>query len=137
MIAATYGYVYVAQVAMGANMNQFLGCNAPAQGISPSPSHTPCINHGISACPVPDQEKLAVKQVTGICGAISLRIRPRQEPVVLDSMSLPATSRILNTEVRYTSLKQTFPGIADELFAKAEADAKERYETYKKMAEMK
>ena len=144
MIAATYGYVYVAQVAMGANMNQFLKAVMEAEahkGPSIIIAYAPCINHGIKGgmSRTQTREKLAVE--TGywhLWRYIPENKAQGKNPFVLDSKEPTGNFQdFLNTEVRYTSLKQTFPEIADELFAKAEADAKERYETYKKMAEMK
>ena len=144
MIAATYGYVYVAQVAMGANMNQFLKAVMEAEahkGPSIIIAYAPCINHGIKGgmSRTQTREKLAVE--TGywhLWRYIPENKAQGKNPFVLDSKEPTGNFQdFLNTEVRYTSLKQTFPEIADELFAKAEADARERYETYKKMAEMK
>lgn len=143
MIAATYGYVYVAQVAMGANMNQFLKAVLEAdahKGPSIIIAYAPCINHGIKGgmSRTQTREKFAVE-----CGYWHLwRYIPEykeqgKNPFVLDSKEPTGNfQEFLNTEVRFTSLKQTFPEIADELFAKAEADARERYETYKRMASM-
>jgi pyruvate-ferredoxin/flavodoxin oxidoreductase len=144
MIAATYGYVYVAQVAMGANMNQFMKAVLEAEahkGPSIIIAYAPCINHGIKGgmSRTQTREKFAVE--TGywhLWRYIPENKAQGKNPFVLDSKEPTGNFQdFLNTEVRYTSLKQTFPEIADELFAKAEADAKERYETYKRMAEMK
>jgi pyruvate-ferredoxin/flavodoxin oxidoreductase len=134
MIAATYGYVYVAQVAMGANMNQFLKAVMEAEahkGPSIIIAYAPCINHGIKGgmSRTQTREKLAVE--TGywhLWRYIPENKAQGKNPFVLDSKEPTGNFQdFLNTEVRYTSLKQTFPEIADELFAKAEADAKERY----------
>ncbi|MDI9514496.1 MAG: pyruvate:ferredoxin (flavodoxin) oxidoreductase [Clostridiaceae bacterium] len=144
MIATTYGYVYVAQVAMGANMNQFMKAVLEAEahkGPSIIIAYAPCINHGIKGgmSRTQTREKFAVE--TGywhLWRYIPENKAQGKNPFVLDSKDPTGNFQdFLNTEVRYTSLKQTFPEIADELFEKAEADAKERYETYKRMAEMK
>jgi len=144
LMATTYGYVYVAQVAMGANMNQFLKAIMEAdahKGPSIIIAYAPCINHGIRGgmSRTQTREKLAVE-----CGYWHLwRYIPEykeqgKNPFVLDSKEPTGNfQEFLNSEVRFTSLKQTFPDIADELFAKAEEDAKERYANYKRMAEMK
>ncbi|MBW4829563.1 MAG: pyruvate:ferredoxin (flavodoxin) oxidoreductase [Clostridiaceae bacterium] len=142
MIAASYGYVYVAQVAMGANKNQLLKALTEAEqydGPSLIIAYAPCINHGIKGGMgnSQEQEKKAVE-----AGYWHLyRYNPVLEeegknPFVLDSKE-PTGDFIefLNTEVRYTSLKRTFPEIADDLFKKAEEDSKARYEKYKRMAE--
>ena len=142
MIAASYGYVYVAQVAMGADKNQLLKALSEAEsynGPSLIIAYAPCINHGIKTGMGTSQaqEKRAVDS-----GYWHLyRYNPLLEeegknPFILDSKE-PKEDFIdfLNSEVRYSSLKRTFPEIADELFKKAEKDAKARYEKYKKLAE--
>ena len=142
MIAASYGYVYVAQVAMGADKNQLLKALNEAEsynGPSLIIAYAPCINHGIKSGMGTSQaqEKKAVES-----GYWHLyRYNPLLEeegknPFILDSKE-PTEDFIdfLNTEVRYTSLKRTFPEIAEDLFKKAEADAKARYEKYKRLAE--
>ena len=142
MIAASYGYVYVAQVAMGADKNQLLKALKEAEsynGPSLIIAYAPCINHGIKSGMGTSQaqEKKAVDS-----GYWHLyRYNPLLEeegknPFILDSKE-PKEEFIdfLNSEVRYSSLKRTFPEIAEDLFKKAEADAKARYEKYKKLAE--
>ena len=139
----TYGYVYVAQVAMGSNMNQLLKAIKEAESYD-GPSivicYAPCINHGIKTGMGTSiaQEKKAVE-----CGYWHLyRYNPELEkegknPFTLDSKEPTASfQEFLDTEVRYTSLKKTFPQIAQELYDMAEEDAKARYARYKKMAEM-
>ncbi len=142
LMAATYGYVYVAQVAMGANMNQLIKALHEAEsydGPSLVIAYAPCINHGITTGMGKSiaQEKKAVDS-----GYWHLyRFDPRLEaegknPFVLDSKE-PKEDFLdfINTEVRYTSLKRAFPDIADELFEKAAEDSKAKYQKYKKMAE--
>ena len=142
MIAASYGYVYVAQVAMGANMNQLIKALQEAEsydGPSLIIAYAPCINHGIRGGMGTSiaQEKKAVE--TGYWHLYRFDPRRKEEgknPFILDSKEpTKPFMDFLNSEVRYTSLKVTFPEIADELFKAAEQDAKERYEKYKKMAE--
>ena len=142
VMAMSYGYVYVAQVAMGANQAQYLKAIREAEAY-PGPSliiaYSPCINHGLRASMGKSQqeEKLAVE-----CGYWSLyRYNPQLEeegknPFVMDS-NAPDWSKFqafLNGEVRYTSLKKAFPAVADELFKSAEDNAKWRYNSYTRMA---
>lgn len=141
-IAMTYGYVYVAQIALGANMNQTIRAIKEAEAY-PGPSliiaYSPCINHGIRGGMTYsiEQEKKAV--ATGYWHLYRYNPLLKDEgknPFVLDSRE-PTESFIdfLSSEVRYTSLKNTFPEIAKEYFEKADKDAKEKYQIYKKMAE--
>ncbi|MBN2773265.1 MAG: pyruvate:ferredoxin (flavodoxin) oxidoreductase, partial [Prolixibacteraceae bacterium] len=140
----SYGYVYVAQVAMGANNNQYLKALKEAEAY-PGPSiiiaYAPCINHGLRASmgKTQEEEKRAVES-----GYWHLfRFNPMLEaegknPFQLDSKD-PDWSKFqefLNGEVRYTSLKKSFPETADELFQSAEDNAKWRYNSYKRMAAM-
>jgi len=143
MIAMSYGYVYVAQVSMGANQSQYLKAVLEAEAY-PGPSliiaYSPCINHGLRAGMGKSQleAKLAVE-----CGYWSLfRYNPLLEdegknPFILDSKEADFSKfqDFLMGEVRYTSLKKEFPGKADELFKAAEENAKWRFNRYKKLAE--
>jgi pyruvate-ferredoxin/flavodoxin oxidoreductase len=143
MIAATYGYVYVAQVAMGANMNHFLKVLKEAEaydGPSLIIAYSPCISHGLKGGMGRSQaeEKAAVE-----CGYWHLwRYNPQLEkegknPFILDSKE-PDWDKFedfLRGEVRYTSLEKTFPEDAKKLFAAAKENAQWRYRTYKRMAE--
>jgi pyruvate-ferredoxin/flavodoxin oxidoreductase len=144
MIAATYGYVYVAQVAMGANKNQFMKALVEAEsykGPSLIMAYAPCVNHGIKAGMGKTQTKEKDAVEAGYWHLYRFNPLLREEgknPFVLDSKEPTASFReYLESEVRYTSLQMQFPEIADKLFAKAENDANERYESYKRMAEMK
>src|SRR6056297_907216 len=142
MMAMTYGHVYVAQVSMGASLNQYFKAIKEAEAY-PGPSliiaYSPCINHGLRAGMGKTQleEKLAVE-----CGYWhNFRFNPLLEtegknPFVIDSKE-PDWSKFqdfLQSEVRYTSLKKSFPDVADELFVRAEDDAKWRYNNYKRLA---
>ena len=144
MIAATYGYVYVAQVAIGADKNQFLKALKEAEsynGPSLIIAYAPCINHGIKAGmgKTVDREKKAVE--AGYWHLYRFNPLLKEEgknPFVLDSKAPSASFReFLEGEVRYASLQTSFPEIAEELYAKAEKDAKDRYDGYIRMAEMK
>ncbi len=139
-MAMTYGYVYVASVAMGANKNQFMKAIVEAEsypGSSLIIAYAPCINHGINMGMSQEEEKRAVE-----CGYWPLyRYNPLlasegKNPFILDSKE-PAGSvkDFLMGEVRYSSLTRTFPENADRLFEAAEKDVKERYQIYKRMAE--
>jgi len=140
----SYGYVYVAQVAMGANQTQYFKALKEAEAY-PGPSiiiaYSPCISHGLRASmgKTQSEEKKAVE-----AGYWSLfRHNPTLEevgknPFQLDSKEPDWTKfqDFLNGEVRYTSLKKTFPREADELFAASEENAKWRHNSYKRMAAM-
>jgi pyruvate-ferredoxin/flavodoxin oxidoreductase len=144
VMAMSYGYVYVAQVAMGANQGQYLKAIREAEayhGPSLIIAYAPCINHGLRIGMGKSQaeEKHAVE-----AGYWSLyRYNPTlqdegKNPFMLDSKA-PDWSKFqefLNGEVRYTSLKKAFPEQAAELFAAAEVNAKWRYNSYKRMAAM-
>ena len=142
MIAASYGYVYVAQVALGADMNQLVKALREAEsydGPALIIAYAPCINHGIKTGMGTSikQEKKAVD--TGYWHLYRFDPRLKDEgknPFILDSKEpTEPFMDFLESEVRYTSLRRSFPEEAEELFKAAERDAKERYEKYKKMAE--
>ncbi len=138
-MAMTYGYVYVASVAMGASKNQLMKALVEAEtyhGPSLIIAYAPCINHGINMGRSQHEEKRAVES-----GYWSLyRYDPRRKeagenPFILDSKKPKGDFQgFLMGEVRYSSLTRTFPENAKALFQKAEEDMRERYETYKRMA---
>ncbi|MCG6188581.1 pyruvate:ferredoxin (flavodoxin) oxidoreductase [Maribellus maritimus] len=140
----SYGYVYVAQVAMGANQAQYFKALKEAEAY-PGPSiiiaYSPCINHGLrgSMGRSQDEEKKAV--ASGYWHLFRYNPLLEEEgknPFQLDSKE-PEWSKFqefLNGEVRYTSLKKSFPAEADELFTAAEDNAKWRYNSYKRLAAM-
>ena len=141
-IVMTYGYVYVAQVAMGADMNQCIKAFSEAEsyhGPSIILAYAPCINHGIKGGMGISQmeEKKAV--AAGYWN--NFRFDPRRadeglNPFQLDSKAPSASYRdFIMGEVRYNSLLRSFPDRAEKLFANAEKYAEERYEKLKKMAE--
>ncbi|MBW1764307.1 MAG: pyruvate:ferredoxin (flavodoxin) oxidoreductase, partial [Deltaproteobacteria bacterium] len=139
-MAMTYGYVYVASVAMGANKNQFLKALVEAESY-PGPSliiaYSPCINHGINMGLSQEEEKRAVEAGYWTLYRYNPMLKEEgKNSFILDSKSPEADFKeFLKGEVRYSSLTRTFPDRAEALFQKAEEDMKERYETYKKMAE--
>jgi len=143
MIAATYGYVYVAQIAMGSSQSQTLKAIREAEaynGPSLIIAYSPCISHGLKAGmgKAQQEQKDAVE-----CGYWHLyRFNPEMEAQGLNPMQLdskePDWSKFqdfLMGEVRYNSLTKTFPKEAKELFVKAEENAKWRYNGYKRMSE--
>ena len=139
-MAMSYGYVYVAAVAMGANMNQCLKAFLEAEAY-PGPSmiiaYSPCINHGIDMSKSQAEEKLAVDTGYWILYRFNpLLARDGKNPFQLDSREPKLEyGAFLKNEIRYRTLVQEYPDIAKELFARAEEEAKKRYQSYKKMAE--
>jgi pyruvate-ferredoxin/flavodoxin oxidoreductase len=141
MMAASYGYVYVAQIALGANMNQAIKALKEAEsynGPSIIIAYAPCINHGIRTGmgTTIRQEKRAVNSGYWHLYRFDPRLKEEgKNPFQLDSKE-PTESFMdfINSEIRYTSLRKTFPDIADILFTEAEKDAKEKYEKYVNMA---
>ena len=140
-IAMSYGYVYVAQVAMGADKNQTLKAIAEAEaydGPSLIIAYAPCINHGLKVGMGCSQleEKRAVD-----CGYwATYRFNPElkeqgKNPFILDSKEPTANFRaFLMGEVRFSSLQKMFPDTAEALFEKTEKDAMTRLDGYKKLA---
>jgi len=134
-----YGNCYVASVAMGADPNQLLKAITEAEAY-PGPSlviaYAPCINHGIKAGM--DQAQAEMKRAVDSGYWPLYRYNPanKDHPFTLDSKEPTiGYQEFLEGEVRYASLHMTFPENAQTLFAQAEADAKARYESYRKMAE--
>ena len=142
LMATTYGYVYVAQIAMGADQAQTLKAIREAEAY-PGPSliiaYAPCINHGLKAGmgKSQEEEEKAVK-----CGYWHLwRYNPALEaegknPFQLDSKepNWEDFQGFLKGEVRYASVMKQYPTEAEELFKAAEENAKWRYNSYKRLA---
>ena len=142
MIATTYGYVYVAQVAMGANQMQCLKAFKEAEeykGPSLIIAYSPCISHGLrkGMGHAQDEEKFAVE-----CGYWHLwRYNPMLEeegknPFTMDSKDPDWTKfqSFLGNEVRYTALQKSNPGEASELYEAAQNNAMWRWKSYKRLA---
>ncbi len=133
-ILMTYGYVYVAQVAMGADPAQLVKAVKEAEeydGPSVIIAYTPCSSHGICIGMHRVQEEMKRAVESGYW--LLYRYDPRQEhPFHLDSKAptMPYTE-FLDGEVRYASLRRSFPENADRLFAIGTEDAERRYEKYK------
>lgn len=141
-IAMSYGYVYVAQIAQGADYNQCIKAITEAENY-PGPSliiaYAPCINHGIKGgmTSAQTEEKRAVEAGYWHLFRFNPTLKAEgKNPFVLDSKAPKASyQEFLQSEVRYNRLSRTNPERAAALFAKAEQDAKEKYEKLVKMAE--
>ena len=144
MMAMTYGYVYVAQVSMGASQSQFLKALREAEAF-PGPSliiaYAPCINHGLrnGMGKSQAQEKFAVD--SGYWHMYRFNPALEEEgknPFMLDSKEpqWDQFQNFLKSEVRYTSLQKSFPEEAAQLFKAAEVNAKWRYDSYVRMASL-
>ncbi|MBR2666655.1 MAG: pyruvate:ferredoxin (flavodoxin) oxidoreductase [Oscillospiraceae bacterium] len=141
-MAMSYGHVYVAQVSMGANYQQCLKAISEAEAY-PGPSliigYAPCINHGLRAGMGNSMLEMKAAVESGYWHLF--RYDPQlaadgKNPFQLDSKA-PSTQYMdfLNGEVRYSSLKLSFPERAEDLFAKAEKSAAARYEQLRRLAE--
>ncbi len=144
MMAMSYGYVYVAQVAMGSNQTQYLKALREAEAY-PGPSliiaYSTCINHGLHS----GMEKAQQQQDDAVKAGYwqNYRFNPALEaegknPFQLDSKEpdFSLFQNFLKSEMRYTSLMKSFPKEAIELFEAAQENAKRRYNGYKRLAEM-
>ena len=139
-IAMSYGYVYVAQIAMGADYNQTVKAIAEAEAY-PGPSliiaYAPCINHGIKLGMSKAQTEEEIAVAAGYWH--NFRYNPALKLVGKDAFSLDSKAptgdyqAFLNSEVRYSSLMRSNPERAKELFARSEEYAKERYEYLNKL----
>ena len=143
LMAITYGYVYVAQVCLGADMNQTVKAIAEAEsykGPSLIIAYAPCISHGIISgmSNTPGEQKKAVA-----CGYWQLyRYNPdvvgEKPAFTLDSKApnYDLFNDFLMGEVRYSALAKVYPELAEELFARTKEDAIRRYGMYKKLSEI-
>ena len=139
MMAMSYGYVYVATVAMSANPNQLLKAMTEAEayhGPSLIIAYAPCINHGINMSLAQAEIRKAVA-----AGYWPLyRFNPElaeqgKNPLTVDSKEPTEDYQaFIRGETRYASLLKQFPEVAEKLFAENEKDAKARRESYKKLA---
>jgi pyruvate-ferredoxin/flavodoxin oxidoreductase len=143
-MAMSYGYVYVAQIAMGSNMVQTVKAITEAEnykGPSLVIAYSPCISHGIKSGMGTSifEEKKAVE--AGYWHLYRYNPLLREEgrnPFMLESKEPTASYKdFINGEVRYSSLMNVFPDIAPKMFEISEQHAKERYESYKRLAEQK
>ena len=143
LMAMSYGYVYVAQIAMGANMNQTIKVIAEAERY-PGPSliiaYAPCISHGIKIGMGSSMKEMKLAVDSGYLPLYRYNPLLKEEgknPFLLESKE-PTDSfkEFLDGEIRFSSLKKVFPEVADQLFTEAENNAKERYSLYKRLSEM-
>ena len=142
-MAMTYGYVYVAQIGMGANYNQTIKAITEAEsykGPSLIIAYAPCINHGIRTGMGSSQAEIKAAVDAGYWHLFRFDPRLKAEgknPLTIDSKA-PTTSYkdFISKEVRYSSLKLTFPERADVLFDEAEKAAAEKYDKLQKLAKM-
>lgn len=140
-MAMTYGYVYVAQVAMGADPNQCLKAFREAEAY-PGPSliiaYASCINHGINMTRSQIEMDRAVKSgYWHLYRFNPLLKKDGKNPFILDSKepNMDLFREFLMGEVRYNSLNKLYPDNAQLLFEKTQQDAVERYEFYKRLAQ--
>ncbi len=138
-IAMTYGYVYVASVAMGANQNQCLKAILEAEaydGPSLIIAYAPCINHGFDMSKTQQEEKLAVDSGYWFLYRHNPALaKEGKNPFILDSREPKVDYHtFLENEIRYRTLEQQYPERAKKLFKQAAESARERYEIYRKMA---
>ena len=141
MMAMSYGYVYVAQIAMGADKNQTLKAIMEAESY-PGPSlviaYSPCINHGIKAGmakSMPHTREAVEAGYWSLYRYNPLAEKEGKNPFTLDSKApTKDLKEFMLSEVRFSSLYKLFPDAAEALFEKAKADADFRYERYVQMA---
>lgn len=143
MMAMSYGYVYVAQIGMGADKNQTMKALTEAEaynGPSLVIAYAPCINQGLKNGMGMSQEETKRAVEAGYWNLYRFNPDLRAEgknPFILDSKDPKTPFRdFLMGEVRYNSLLKAFPEDAEELFKKTEEDAKERLNSYKRLAAM-
>ena len=137
----SYGYIYVAQVAMGADRAQTLRAIAEAEAY-PGPSliiaYAPCLNHGIAAGMGKSQAQAKRAVEAGYWSLYRynpLLTEQGKNPFLLDSKEPTASFQdFIRSEVRFSALTRQFPDTAEALFAKAEEDAKARRAVYKRLA---
>ena len=143
MMAMSYGYVYVAQIAMGANMNQTIKALTEAEnykGPSLIIAYAPCINHGIKTgmgTSMAEEKKAVNAGYWHLYRYNPLLKEAGKNPFNLDSKEPAASFQdFIRGEIRYAELSSSFPDIAEEMFKAAEQHALERYQSYQRLAEM-
>jgi len=137
----SYGYVYVAAIAMGANRVQTLKAFLEADaydGPSLIIAYAPCIAHGFDMRTTQAEEKMAVDSGHWILYRYNpLLAKEGKNPLILDSREPKIEYQtFLNNEIRYRTLVQQHPEIAEKLFAQAEKEVKERFEYYKRISQL-
>ena len=139
-IAMSYGYVYVAQVAMGADMNQFLKALTEAEAYN-GPSliigYAPCEMHGVKGGMQNSQSEMKKAVEAGYWNMFRYNPTLESNKLIIDSKEPTADYKsFITSETRYARLAQSFPERAAELFDKAEAAAKAKYERLVKMGKL-
>lgn len=142
LMAMSYGYVYVAQIAMGADMNQAIKAITEAErynGPSLIIAYSPCINHGIKTgmgTSIAEEKKAVEAGYWHLYRFNPDRRKEGKNPFILDSKEPKGGYKdFLHGEIRYSQLMNVFPDIAEEMFELSEQHAMERYNRYKKLAE--
>ena len=142
LMAMSYGYVYVAQVGMGADKNQLMKAIIEAEnydGPSIIIAYAPCINHGLKKGMGKAQENIKDAVEAGYWHLYRYNPELKEEgknPFTLDSKEPTASFRdFIMDQVRYSSLAKEFPDIAEKLFEMTEENAKARYHTYKELSD--
>ncbi len=140
MMMMSYGYIYVASVAMGANKNQLLKAITEAEeydGPSIIIAYAPCINHGIDMAFTQEEEKRAVESGYWMLYRYNPKLKAEgKNPFILDSKEpVMDVQEFLKGEKRYTSLKMTFPDKVDAFWNESSKVARDRYAFYKRLAE--
>jgi pyruvate-ferredoxin/flavodoxin oxidoreductase len=143
LMAMSYGHVYVTQIAMGANMNQTVKAISEAEaykGTSLIIAYAPCISHGIKTgmgTSMAEEKKAVEAGYWQLYRYNPLLKIQGKNPFVLDSKE-PKTSyqEFINGEIRYSSLKNVFPDRVEEMFKLSEEHARDRYDFYRRLAEM-
>ena len=142
MMAMSYGNVYVAQVAMGADYNQFVKAVVEAEaydGPSLIIAYAPCINHGIKegmGRSVANEEQAVKAGYWHLYRHNPVLRAEGKNPFSLDSKEPTASFRdFLMGQVRYSAIAKQFPEEAEELFTQAEESAKDRLDSYKRLAD--
>jgi pyruvate-ferredoxin/flavodoxin oxidoreductase len=139
-IAMSYGYVYVAQIAMGADMNQTLKAMAEAEAY-PGPSliigYAPCEMHGVKGGMTNCQSEMKRAVEAGYWHMFRFNPAAESNKFTLDSKAPTGSyQEFITSETRYARLAQSFPERAKELFAKAEANAAAKYERLTKLGKL-
>lgn len=144
MMAISYGYVYVTQISMGANMNHTIKAISEAEkykGPSLIIAYSPCISHGIKSgmgTSMAEEKKAVESGYWHLYRYNPMLKEEGKNPFTLDSKEPTKPYKdFIHGEIRYSQLMNVFPDIADEMFNVSEKNAKERLEMYKRFAEMK
>lgn len=143
LMAMSYGDIYVTQISMGANMNHTIKAITEAEaykGPSLIIAYAPCISHGIKTgmgTSIAQERKAVESGYWHLYRYNPLLKNEGKNPFVLDSKEPKESYRdFITGEIRYSSLMKTFPDNAEELFKLSEIHARERYDIYRRLAEM-